>query len=255
MQIIVQLLLLLSAAYGVPGSFTPVGFGIPPHEGTVITRTEYCIIHDDHSKIPVFAAYVLTAAYLGGSAQRKNVFYPDPFLNPSRRAELADYQKSGYDRGHLIPAGDMTRSAEAMYDTFTLANIAPQLPSFNRGVWKRVEEWTRGYAVKRGKILIKTGAILHTNRSEPAKCIGPGRVAVAPYFYKIILTEEKEKLQAVSFVFPHQASSAPLSEFLTNIDGIELMSGLDFLNLLTEEMQAVIERDLTWGESLFSGTE
>ena len=45
-----------------------------------------------------------------------------------------DYQKSGYDRGHLAHAADMGYSMETMVQSFFYSNMSPQLPRFNRGV-------------------------------------------------------------------------------------------------------------------------
>jgi endonuclease G len=54
-----------------------------------------------------------------------------------------DYEKSGYDRGHLAPAADMGFSKITMAESFYYSNMSPQVPGFNRGIWKQLEEQTR----------------------------------------------------------------------------------------------------------------
>ena len=64
-----------------------------------------------------------------GQSERTENFRPDPAV-PSGSAQLNDYKNSGYDRGHLCPAGDMTFNEQAMSETFYLSNMSPQEPAF-----------------------------------------------------------------------------------------------------------------------------
>jgi endonuclease G len=89
---------------------------------------------------------------------RKDNFHAEPLLPADERSELADYAGSGYDRGHLAPAGDMP-SVEAMSESFSLANMTPQNPTNNRGLWSSIESKTRDLAMQRGELYVVSGAI------------------------------------------------------------------------------------------------
>ena len=78
--------------------------------------------------------------------KRKNDFRIDPVVK-TVSATPADYRNSGYDRGHLCPAGDMAFSEIAMSESFYMSNISPQVPSFNRGIWKTLEQKVRDWSL------------------------------------------------------------------------------------------------------------
>ena len=95
---------------------------------TVMDRTYYVICYQPEWRIPEWVAeHVTREQLLAPAVPRKDAFRPDPDV-PAGRAELLDYQGSGYDRGHQAPAGDFRYSIEAMRATFLLSNMAPQRP-------------------------------------------------------------------------------------------------------------------------------
>ena len=106
-------------------------------------------------------------------AKRKDNFRLDPVIKTGS-AILADYKGSGYDRGHLPPAGDMAWSKEAMSESFFLTNMSPQVPALNRGMWRILEEQIRTWALKEQELYIITGTIIRPNY----KTIGPNKVTV-----------------------------------------------------------------------------
>jgi endonuclease G, mitochondrial len=97
---------------------------------------------------------------------------------------LSDYWGSGYDRGHLVPAGDMTRSELVMRESFLLSNMSPQVPAFNRGIWKVLEDKVRGLARRHKDIVVVTGALF----LEDKKFIGASWVGVPSHYYIDTLT-------------------------------------------------------------------
>lgn len=163
--------------------------GRPPivPAGTMLRElcfTPFAILHSGQTKTPVFVAQRLNRHMLlkAQSVERKDRFYEEGRLPRAERATLADYQGSGYDRGHLAPAGDM-HSDEAMAQSFSLANMIPQDAQHNRGAWNKIEQDTRKYVMRaRGDVYVFTGPFYD---AEP-DTIGAGSVAVPAYLYKLV---------------------------------------------------------------------
>ena len=109
----------------------------------------FAILHSGESKTAVFVAEKLNRASIADADEKRtNKFFADARLRSAERASLADYKNSGFDRGHLAPAGDIP-AAQAMAQSFSLANMIPQAPKHNRGVSaKSVEAATRKYAAR-----------------------------------------------------------------------------------------------------------
>lgn len=89
---------------------------------------------------------------------RVNLFHPEDALPPEDRAELEDFLRSGYDRGHMVPSGDEP-TPQAQEQSFSLANIVPQAPVLNRGIWERIESAVRRRAERAGELYVVTGPV------------------------------------------------------------------------------------------------
>jgi endonuclease G len=118
--------------------------------------------------------------------KRSNLFYPDARLRPGEGASLADYAGSGFDRGHMAPAGDMG-SEQAMLQSFSLVNMVPQAPEHNRGAWaKSVEQATRKYVERAaGDVYVLTGPVFVPDIAR-SPSIGPGQVRVPTFLFKLV---------------------------------------------------------------------
>lgn len=216
-------------------------FGCPGTDGTMLYRKGYVLAHDNDKKVAIWVSYHLKDTYLVRNTGRTDDFRPDPDLPEGQRSELVDYRRSGYDRGHLAPAGDMTRSEEIMSESFLLSNMAPQVGvGFNRGIWRELESMVRDWARDRRNLYVITGPIY---ADEEYETIGPNNVAVPTHFYKIVVscTESYEDLDAIAFILPNERTSSSLLEtFITTIDNVEDLTSLDFMH----ELDDTIENDL-----------
>lgn len=157
----------------------------------------FAILHSGESKTPVFVAEKLNKASIADADEKRtNKFFPDARLRSAERATLADYKGSGFDRGHMAPAGDMP-TAQAMAQSFSLANMVPQAPELNRGVWaKSVEAATRKYAARAtGDVYVITGPVFVPSIAH-SPSIGPGQVRVPKYLFKLVYDQDKNRAWA-----------------------------------------------------------
>lgn len=189
-----------------------------------ICRTGYFTVNDLKAKIPVYVSYVLKPENAVGCVARDTSFEVDRSLPPGSRAGNRDYAKSGYDIGHMANAADLKWSEQAQSTAAILSNAAPQLPALNRGIWKKLEDTTRGWAVSReNTLLIYTGPI-YNQVQDPT--IGKGRVTVPHAFFKIIVDTVTSEAQV--FIFAHEGSSQELDTFITSLAEVQRRTGIVF---------------------------
>ena len=159
-----------------------------PQAGRDLCFDDFAVYYSPIDKKPIYTVEKLNGAQLQAPHPRRtNQFYEEARLPLNERALLSDYRGSGYDRGHNVPAGDMT-SERGMAQSFSLANMMPQARQNNQGIWaKRVEEPTRMY-IKRaqGDIYVFTGSVGH------AGSIGKGRVTIPSHLYKLVYDPNKK---------------------------------------------------------------
>ncbi|MCJ1297409.1 nuclease [Hypocenomyce scalaris] len=187
-----------------------------------------------------------TSLSLSNGDRRHSVFVEDPSIPAKFRAKLHDYFRSGYDRGHQVPAADAKWSQEAMDQTFLLTNMCPQVgDGFNRDYWAHLEDFCRRLTNNFPSVRIVTGP-LYLPRKDPSdgkwrvsyEVIGnPPNVAVPTHFYKVILAEDGKTGGNVSlgaFVLPNAeiANDKPLTDFEVPIEAVERASGLEFASKL-----------------------
>ena len=143
----------------------------------------FAVLHSGETKTPVYVAQRLNRKSIEDADERRaDKFFADARLPAAERAELEDYKRSGYSRGHMAPAGDMP-TPTAMAQSFSLANMVPQNAQQNGGSWAKIEQDTRKYVLRaKGDVYVITGPVF-----EPkAPTIGEGRVQVPRYLFKLV---------------------------------------------------------------------
>jgi endonuclease G, mitochondrial len=206
-----------------------------PHD-QVITHSGYTLSYNPVYRIANWVAYELTAGETHAVVQRKNHFAPDPLLN-TESAVNEDYKGSGYDRGHLAPCGDMCWSYQAMTESFYLSNMSPQVPAFNRGIWKKLEEQVRDWAIEDQAVCVVTGPVL----TKGLGTIGHHRIAIPEYFYKVILDYTEPGIKGIGFIIPNAGSSTDLQHYAVTIDSVEKLTQIDFFWQLPDSEEKIIE--------------
>ena len=157
--------------------------------------SEFAVLHSGKTKTPVYVAQRLNAAMLrqGQDLKRSDRFYPEARLPRAERAELSDYKGSGFSRGHMAPAGDMS-TPEGKAQSFSLANMVPQDSKQNGGPWARIEKDTRRYIERRAKgdVFVFTGPIYEGKLAT----IGQNGVAVPTAVFKLVYDSKTGKSRA-----------------------------------------------------------
>ncbi len=215
---------------------------IPKYDAddTIIKHRGYTLSYNSKYKQANWVAYLLTRSSTGfrNRFERTNDFKADPLI-PGTDFSL-DYQKSGYDRGHLAPAADMGYSNETMIESFYYSNMTPQVPRFNRGVWEKLEKQVRSWANEYDSLYIVTGPIFDRSMMT----IGPHRVAVPKAFYKVLLQKRKDRWFAVGFIILNANFSGNIMRFATSIDKVEESTGIDFFWEMKDEVEKIVESSI-----------
>lgn len=187
----------------------------------------FAVLHSGLRKTPIYAVERLDPEQLLDAQDevRTNRFFADARLRAAERATLEDYKGSGFDRGHMAPAGDMP-TARAMAQSFSLANMVPQVPENNRGVWaKSVEGATRHYVQRsRRTVYVFTGPVF----SQSHESIGQGHVWVPSALYKLVYDPQSNRAWAH---WVENRDNAPAGKpisypELVNRTGIEFLPGI-----------------------------
>ena len=212
---------------------------IPDSTGNqIIHHTGYCLSYDERAEQAEWVFYKLTTSSISVNIRRNNDYREDPLVYTGS-ARLEDYRYSGYDRGHMAPAGSMKMNSESMSHSFFMSNMSPQIPGFNRGVWKRLEEKVRFWVENNDSIFVVTGPIL----DDPIDSIGVNNVIVPRAYYKTLLAFKDGKVMGLAFFLPHSESNESLYSFATSIDVIEEITGIDFYHNLDSPIQEKAENN------------
>ena len=189
----------------------------------------YAELHSGITRTPLYSAEHLTAQRLeqGRGLKRINSFHPDDRLPAPERAELADYARSGYDRGHMTPSGDMF-DPQSQGESFSLANMIPQEPSINRGVWERIEAGVRRMVKSKGELFVVTGPLF---QGGDLQRIG-GRVLVPTAVFKAIYDPSRQ--EAGAYVVGN--TPGPLPQ-VVSITELNKMAGLDLFPALSTQVK------------------
>jgi endonuclease G len=197
------------------------------HKGYTISHTYYTISYSESDKQAEWAAYYLTPASISGSQKRASKFMPDPLLQAPVKPSA--YIKTGYDRGHLCPAADMKLNNVSMTESFYMSNMSPQIPSFNRGIWSKLEDKVREWALEKNGVYVVTGPLLNKSCGIIA-----GSITVPCAYYKIVFKQTPHGAEAIAFMLSNAGSSLPLKQFVVSIDYLETLTGIDFFASLPD---------------------
>lgn len=205
-----------------------------------ICHNYWCFVYSEVHEQSKWVAYKLTSQMISGDEERDNNFKPDPLVDTGS-ADDKDYKSSGYDRGHLAPAADMSFDKTALEESFFFSNISPQVPGFNRGIWKKLETYVRSAAKSLGTVYVVTGPILSSGLSE----IGENGVDVPEKYYKTILYFSDTLITGIAFIMPNQkVNDNDIFKYTATIDELEKICGIDFWPTLPYFIEKKTEKQI-----------
>jgi endonuclease G, mitochondrial len=192
-------------------------------------------------------------------------FHPDLSLPAGfKRITKANYNNSGYDRGHLCNSKDRTKNRKSNDATFLMTNILPQAADNNQGPWVKLEDFGRTLAGQGKELYVYAGAFGTggTGKKGFKQTIVNGKVNVPKTFWKVMvilpsgsndLSRISENTRAIAVCIPNKQGirKVPWQKFVTTIRNVETATGFDFLSTLSPSIQDAIE---TKQDSAGSGT-
>jgi endonuclease G len=151
---------------------------------TEVCHTEYVLMASGVTKGPLYSAQHLTAAQVTGadSITRTGSFHQEIAIPAADRSQSSDYTNSGYDRGHMTPAGDES-TTDSEKESFSMANVVPQVHKLNAGEWEKIEAQVRDLATQLGDVYVVTGPAFDPDSTTT---IGKDQVAVPAYTWKAV---------------------------------------------------------------------
>lgn len=201
----------------------------------------YMVGYSESLKNPLWVSYKIT--------QDRNRFGKRPRFKPDWRSPFSvmpdDFRGSGYDRGHMAPnfVIGSRHGRSAQVETFLMTNISPKKGNLNRKSWQRLEEIAANhFSNKIPEFWVITGPIF----DDSPKTIKDTSIAIPKAFYKIFIVPAKLREnypKVLAMVFPQDAHpNASLLKFVSNVDKVEKLTGLDFFWELPDGIENKIEK-------------
>ena len=217
----------------------PIDFMPSSTTGAIVEHSHFMLSYNEPFEQAEWVAYTLKKEHLTYDDRKRPYFIEDPKVT-TKSADWRNYKGSGYDRGHLCPAGDRRFSEQAYNETFYTSNISPQDRDFNAGVWNRLEMKVRQWAKRYNELFVVTGGVLESGLEE----IGEEDVDVPRYYYKIVARGNPKKPKILAFLFQGRESTKPLRQFAVTVDEIEKRTGIDFFEKLSDATEAGLEGEV-----------
>jgi DNA/RNA endonuclease G (NUC1) len=239
----------------------PLQFGTPSGPTvTLVRRQTYAAGWSDFHGQPRWVTYNLDASHRTGQApDRCDCFTPDPLLGPgNKEVTTADYDGTGFSRGHMTMSADRTRGELDNATTFYFSNIIPQTNQNNGGPWLGFEQFLGNLATQQNReIYIVAGGARYSGWLQSANPLlaGRERVAIPTWTWKVAVVMERGKgiadvrsasdVRVYAVAMPNTTdipqTPATWVNYQASVDSIEALTGYDVLSLLPAPIQALVE--------------
>jgi endonuclease G len=214
----------------------------------LMVKPQYALSYNRSKGTLNWASWQLNQSWLG-SVDRQNDFRPDDTLPIGwERVTPSVYTGSGYDKGHVVPSGDRTRTAQDNSATFLMTNIVPQTPDNNRHTWEGLESYCREL-VKQGKELYIIAGAFDSER-KPLK----GKVTIPQTTWKVVVVLDNPgsgisgvttNTRTIAVNIPNKQGINPdWRAYRLTIDELEDITDYNFLSNVPTTIQDVIEEKI-----------
>ena len=227
-----------------------MGYPISVKKEEVIKHIALTLGYSEKHEQAAWVMHMVIPEVEFANVSRTNDFRPDTLITTGSSIEQdyflkkvlpdgeLEYDGFGYDRGHLAPSADFRWSQKALSESYFYSNMSPQKPEFNRERWAELESWIRTYVIDfKRSVFVVTGPVL----KDGLKQQGVNKVSIPEQFYKIILDLDGEDKKAIAFLMPNDYCAYPVSGYVTSVNEVEKLTGLDFFSLLSDEEEDRLE--------------
>lgn len=225
-----------------PKSYFPISY----QKLEVVKHKAFVLGYSEPHEQAAWTFHELTKESTYGNASRDGLsFMPDKKVS-TFSALSTDYTRSGYDRGHLVPAGDFKCCQDLLADTFWVSNIIPQDPDCNRNMWNTMEQQIRNWVRRKKRFYVFTGPVLEAGLPKIGKY---NRISIPKYMFKILVIPNEnnpENTEVKAFLIPNRPDLGHnFTLYKTSVDEIERVTGLDFLASLPDDVENKIEANIS----------
>lgn len=219
---------------------------------TVIKHSAMYLVYSEQHEQAKWVAHVISSDIENGRLGRTNDFRPDTLI-PTGSAVEADYflkylendgsytyDGFGFDRGHLAPSADFRWSSVAISESYLYSNMSPQRGSFNRGGWAKLENLLRSYVIEKGTaLMVVTGPVLHDSLKVVER--GVNKVSIPEFYFKVAYDTLNNV--GIGFLLPNTLIDKPIENYAVSIDEIEKVTGINFFEVLPDDIENKIEAE------------
>ena len=199
----------------------------------LVKHSYYQVCYSQKHRQAAWTFHKISRRFLDGHQSRTNDYrYDSEIKDP---VDSTEYRGSGFDRGHLVPAADMKLNYTSMSETFYMSNMSPQRASFNRAIWKQLEDGIRAQVRVLGEAFVVTAPVLRDKLPK----ISSG-VSIPTMYYKIAYFPKAQIMRAYLLENrSHRGKS--YRSFQVSVDEIESLTGIDFFHKLSKSLQKRLE--------------
>jgi len=196
-----------------------------------INNESFSLAYSYKYKAPIFAETRIEWNDFNKKINRKSGFIRDKRIPKEFSQSTSDYSKSGYDKGHMIPAIMTRRSELAQEQSFYYSNVVPQLPKVNHPVISEIERLAKNLTYRYGSIHYLVGCIFGED------CIHRGRrltfkekkgIGIPLVIYFIITIKGKSKCFVIPNTEKINKNDLKSGKYNSTIEEISMMADIRF---------------------------